>query len=146
MTDYTNARNFLIVIAVGLLLMLASYGVYRKPEKEKEPTGEYVSGAAIAQEEAKEEWPEFKLWAAERPPLERGIAYYPPNIHIGSLDGPTFADIVDRLSVLEKTIAACCGTDTVEPGAEENLRVMVMLRRKVEELEMRVEALEGVKP
>ena len=54
----------------------------------------------------------------------------------------TVGELLDRLSVLDKTIAACCGTQYIDPDAEQNLTVMVMLRKKVMELEARILALE----
>ena len=136
-------KDIKLAIIFGILFLLAVYLLCRPgAEQVAEPAGEYVSGEAIAEEKAKEEWPTFKLFSAERAPLKRGVGTIERNVHIQSLDGPTLGDMIDRIEVLEKTIAACCGTQYIDPDAEQNLTVMVMLRKKVMELEARILALE----
>lgn len=50
--------------------------------------------------------------------------------------------IEDRLITLQNTIAACCGTEKRNVGAESDLSVVVKLRRTSAEHEMRIEELE----
>lgn len=56
----------------------------------------------------------------------------------------TVSELLDRLSSLEKTMEACCGTDTMDPRASGDLELVVKLRMKVEELEQKLDALDAM--
>lgn len=116
-------------------------------ESTEEPAGEYVSGEAIEEEEAKElalaetyqdEATEFSL------AIPNNSWILSEGVYLGEdpQRSMTVGELLDHLEVLEKTIAECCGTQYIDPDAEENLTVMLTLRKKVMELEARILELE----
>jgi len=120
-------------LLVGVLFFVGKLMV----DQTEEPAGEYVSGEAIEEEEAKElplEEAPHSVWSTENSG--------PAGPYGWTSEMRQHQEVLDRLSVLEKTITACCGTQYIDPDAEENLTVMVMLRKKVMELQARILALE----
>ncbi len=50
-------------------------------------------------------------------------------------------DAMARLATLERTVEACCSTTTKDPRADDDLEIMVTLRKQVDDLGRELERL-----
>ena len=102
-----------------------------------------LSHEASREQEETEETEPFVEFDGDPDNLDLGTDWTWDEVFLGEdlQSSITVSELLDRMQALQNTIAACCGTETRDVGAEQDLSVMVKLRLKVEKLEKTVKLI-----